>query len=48
MIVARSHVPLFAEPGQMLTTGEIGAFYRSNGHATGANVDATRLVIISA
>ena len=41
-IVAESKPPLFAQPGQgVLTTGEVGAFYRSNGDAWGANLQAT-------
>ena len=41
-IVAESKPPLFAQPGQgVLTTGEIGSFYRSNGEAWGANLQAT-------
>ena len=41
-IIAESKAPLFAQPGQgVLTTGEVGAFYRSNGEAMGANLAAT-------
>lgn len=40
-IVAKSAPPKFAEAGQTLTTGEAGAFYRSNGEASGANLSAT-------
>lgn len=41
-IVAESKAPVFAEPEQgTLTSGEIGAFYRSNGNAKGGNVAAT-------
>ena len=41
-IVAESRVPEFAAPGQgSITKGEIGAFYRSNNKARGANVAAT-------
>ena len=41
-IVAESKPPQFAQPGQgVLTTGEIGSFYRSNGEAWGANLQAT-------
>ncbi len=41
-IVAESAAPQFASDGEaLLTTGEIGAHYRSNNHAVGANVAAT-------
>ena len=41
-IVVESTAPAFAKPGQgTLTTGEVGAFYRSNGNAYGANLAAT-------
>jgi iron complex outermembrane receptor protein len=41
-IVAESKAPMFAGPGQgTLTSGEIGAFYRSNGNAKGGNVAVT-------
>ena len=41
-IVAQSRAPEFAAPGQeLLTKGEIGAFYRSNGNAYGGNIAAT-------
>ena len=41
-IVAESRAPQFAAPGQgSITKGEIGAFYRSNNKARGANVAAT-------
>lgn len=41
-IVAESKAPVFAESGQgTLTSGEIGAFYRSNGNAKGGNAAAT-------
>lgn len=41
-IVVDSKTPKFAAPGQgSLQEGEIGAFYRSNGHAVGGNVSAT-------
>ncbi len=41
-IIAQSYAPKFAAPGQeTLATGEIGAFYRSNGDAFGGNVSAT-------
>jgi iron complex outermembrane receptor protein len=33
--------PQFAEQGQTLLNGEVGAFYRSNGDARGANASAT-------
>ena len=41
-IVAETMSPKFASPGQgNLFTGEIGAYYRSNGNATGGNLSAT-------
>ncbi len=41
-IQVNSPAPEFAEPGQgQLLTGQIGAFYRSNGNGTGANLSAT-------
>ncbi len=41
-IVAETAAPKFAAPGQgSLFTGEVGAFYRSNGGATGGNLAAT-------
>lgn len=41
-IVVDSAKPQFAKSGAgLLTRGEIGAFYRSNGNAMGANVSAT-------
>ncbi|MDX9994343.1 MAG: TonB-dependent receptor [Rhodocyclaceae bacterium] len=41
-IVAETLPPKFAAPGQAsLFTGEAGAFYRSNGGATGGNLSAT-------
>ncbi len=41
-IVAETPAPLFAAPGQAaIATGEIGASYRSNNNARGANVAAT-------
>ena len=41
-IVAETAAPVFAAPGQgSLLRGEAGAFYRSNGHAKGANLSAT-------
>lgn len=41
-IIADTSAPVFAAPGQgSLTKGEVGAFYRSNGNAVGANVSAT-------
>lgn len=41
-IVVNSAAPVFAAPGQVtLTQGEVGAFYRSNGNATGAHFNAT-------
>ncbi|GAB1392722.1 TonB-dependent receptor [Rhodocyclaceae bacterium] len=41
-IVAKSAEPVFAKPGQgSLFKGEAGAFYRSNGGASGGNLSAT-------
>ncbi|HEY8907454.1 MAG TPA: TonB-dependent receptor, partial [Rhodoferax sp.] len=41
-IVAQSRAPEFAAPGQSaIVKGEVGAFYRSNNSAQGANVSAT-------
>lgn len=41
-ILVKSAPPVFATPGQgTLTTAEVGAFYRSNGNAYGANVGAS-------
>ncbi|NTV10571.1 MAG: TonB-dependent receptor [Zoogloea sp.] len=40
-ILVSSPTPEFAAPGQKLVKGEVGAFYRSNGNAIGANVSAT-------
>ncbi|MGD9871231.1 MAG: TonB-dependent receptor plug domain-containing protein, partial [Thauera sp.] len=40
-IVAESKAPVFAEAGKTLVTGEVGAFYRSNGNARGGNLGAT-------
>lgn len=41
-LVVESAQPRFANPGEgLLTTGEVGTFYRSNGNARGANVSAT-------
>ena len=41
-ILAETRAPEFAAPGQgSLFKGEAGAFYRSNGHAKGANLAAT-------
>ena len=41
-IVAETLPPAFAAPGEgVLTQGEIGAFYRSNGDARGGNLSAT-------
>jgi iron complex outermembrane receptor protein len=39
-ILVKSAQPVFAVQG-ILNTGELGAFYRSNGNAYGANVNAT-------
>jgi len=41
-ILVESAAPEFAKSGEdLLTKGEIGAFYRSNGHAQGGNIAAT-------
>lgn len=41
-IIANTRAPEFAAPGQgNITKGEVGAFYRSNNKAKGANVAAT-------
>lgn len=41
-IIAESRAPEFAAPGEpAITKGEVGAFYRSNNKARGANVSAT-------
>ncbi|MDO9007802.1 MAG: TonB-dependent receptor, partial [Thiobacillus sp.] len=41
-ILVESAEPVFARAGQgTLLQGEVGTFYRSNGHAVGANVSAT-------
>lgn len=41
-IIAETPAPKFAKPGQEnLLEGEIGAFYRSNGNAYGANISTT-------
>ena len=41
-IVAESKAPVFAEPGQgVVKSGEISAFYRSNGDAVGGSLAAT-------
>lgn len=41
-IVVKSKGPRFANPGEgLLVTGEMGAFYRSNGDAHGVNATAT-------
>ena len=41
-IVARTKEPKFAAPGgDLLFTGEAGAFYRSNGNGYGGNINAT-------
>jgi iron complex outermembrane receptor protein len=39
-ILVESAPPPFAEPGKQLVTGQVGAFYRSNGDAWGANLAA--------
>ncbi len=41
-VVVDTPPPVFAAPGQgSLFTGDVGAFYRSNGNANGANLGAT-------
>ncbi|MBV2234288.1 MAG: TonB-dependent receptor [Sterolibacterium sp.] len=41
-IVVESSRPVFAQPGEApLFKGEVGAHYRSNGHAQGANLNAS-------
>ncbi len=40
-ILAETRPPLFAPDGHSLTTGEIGAAYRSNGHGRSVNLTAT-------
>jgi len=41
-IIVNSPAPRFAEAGAgLLTTGEVGSFYRSNGNANGVNASAT-------
>ncbi|MCW8905987.1 MAG: TonB-dependent receptor [Sedimenticola sp.] len=41
-ILVDSPEPEFAQPGAgLLQKGEVGAFYRSNGHARGGNISAT-------
>jgi iron complex outermembrane receptor protein len=40
-IIVESAVPAFADPGERLTRGEVGAFYRSNGNSWGGNLAAT-------
>lgn len=41
-IIANTAAPVFAKANQgVLTTGEAGAYYRSNGNAQGANLSAT-------
>ncbi|PWB53343.1 MAG: TonB-dependent receptor [Nitrosomonadales bacterium] len=40
-ILVKSADPEFAAAGQTLLKGEAGAFYRSNGNATGGNLSAT-------
>jgi len=41
VIVVNSPAPHFAAPGQTLSEGEVGTYYRSNGKASGANLSAT-------
>lgn len=41
-IIVNSKAPRFAQSGEgLLTTGEVGGFYRSNGNAHGVNASAT-------
>ncbi|OYW37299.1 MAG: TonB-dependent receptor [Hydrogenophilales bacterium 12-61-10] len=41
-LIVESAQPQFAKAGEgLLTTGEVGAFYRSNGNAMGVNANAT-------
>jgi iron complex outermembrane receptor protein len=40
-IVVETAPPAFADPGERLTTGEAGAFYRSNGDNWGGNLSGT-------
>ncbi len=41
-ILVESNLPEFAQsPGEIITKGELGTYYRSNGDARGANVSAT-------
>lgn len=40
-VVVQPASPQFSTPGKMLTTGDIGGYYRSNGSATDAHLDAT-------
>jgi iron complex outermembrane recepter protein len=40
-IVVESPMPVFAASGETLVKGEAGAFYRSNGNGSGANVSGT-------
>jgi iron complex outermembrane receptor protein len=40
-IVVQSAAPAFAKPGEDLTQGEAGAFYRSNGDSWGGNLSGT-------
>lgn len=41
-IEARTHAPVFADAGQSLTKGNVGARYASNGDARRANLSVTR------
>lgn len=40
-IIVDSPAPVFANGAHLLTTGELGSFYRSNGNAWGVNATAT-------
>lgn len=40
-ILVKTEDPVFAAKGERLTQGEIGAYYRSNGHAKGGNLRVT-------
>ncbi len=40
-ILVQSAAPAFADPGQHLTQGEVGGFYRSNGNGWGGNLAGT-------
>ena len=40
-ILVQSAAPVFANPGEHLTQGAAGAFYRSNGDSWGGNLSGT-------